>query len=429
MRNNFFSYLTEFFAILSIVVNSIQFLLFSLVGIEYDPEGGTGLVAIVNVGFCLFTIAWVIINETTGKRPVHHVTWPYILPFVIIFLFFVESAINPNLTLSSFAGKRFIFFGVFAVPTIFFATYIYRHDRFDIVTRNSDIIMLICTLALGLNLPTMMSSGIGNASIGGGGGHQEISYSAAFCFLINWINIVTGNKENRFNIFQKKIWRYIFFILLPIQAITCILGGGRGGSVLLIIGFIATILVFSRRRLSSSLPWIILAVTVLAYLGTQIGDSAEGFGRIFDYIGSNGIDLTSDTERYYLRQTSYNIIAESPIIGHGLWNGIAYAHFYAHNIFLDVLISGGLIYLLLFLFIMVRCFRGCVKILKNDCSKSVFLAWILYPGIMLLFSGFYLCSSLFWFVSLYAYLVNRGMKNNKVMRIKGSRKHLNPKLL
>lgn len=410
MRNSFFSYITEFLAILAIVVNSIQFLLFSLAGIEYDPEGGTGLVAIVNVSCCLYTIAWVLFEEAIGKRPVHHVTWPYFLPFVLIILFFVESFINPNLTLSSFAGKQFIFFGVSGVPAIFLATYIYRHDRFDIISRNSDVIMLLCTLALGLNLPAMMSSGIGAVSIGGSGGHQEISYSAAFCFLINWINIITGNTENRFKVFQRKIWRYFFFILLPVQAIVCILGGGRGGALLLIIGFVVTIFVFSRRRLSKTLPWTLLAVAVLAYFAIQFEDSSEGFGRTFDYIGSGGIDFSSDAARLEFRQASYKIIAESPIIGHGLWNGIAYATFFAHNIFLDVLISGGVLYLLLFLLIIFRCFRGCRKIFRSDNSKSVFLAWILYPSVMLLFSGYYLNSSFFWFAFIYAYLSSKGAR-------------------
>ena len=412
MRSNTFIYITEFLALLVVVVNSIQFLLFSLVGIEYDPEAGTGLVAIVNVSCCLYTIVWVVIKEINGKRPVRHVSWPYLLPLVIILLFFVESAFYNNLSLNSFAGKQFVFFGVSGIPAIFLATYVYRHNRFDIVARNSDIIMLICTLALGLNLPAMMSGGIGNASIGGSGGHQEISYSAAFCFLINWINIITGNTQNRFRLFQIRILRYIFFALLPLQAMICILGGGRGGALLLIIGFITTTFVFSRHRLSKSLPWVIIAVSILAYLAVQFGETSEGFGRTFDYIGNNGIDLDSDFQRLEFRQASYRIISESPIIGHGLWNGLAYANFFAHNIFLDVLISGGVLYLLLFLLIILRCYRGCRVIFRSGDSKSVFLAWILYPAVMLLFSGYYLNSSFFWFAIIYAYLSSKSVRRH-----------------
>ena len=404
MRNNTIIYITEFLALLAIVVNSIQFLLFSLVGIEYNPEEGTGLVAIVNVSCCLYTVAWVLIKEMTVQRPVHPIWWPYFLPFIIIFLFFMESTFNYQLKINTFAGKQLIFFGVEGVPAIFLSTYIYRYNRFDIVTRNSDIIMLICTIALGLKIPAMLSGGIGHTSIGGSGGHQEISYSAAFCFLINWINIITGNTQDRFNLFEKKVWRYLFFAFLPLQAIVCILGGGRGGALLLIIGFVITTFIFLRHRFSKSLPWVFITVSILAYLAVQFGETTEGFGRTFDYIGNSGIDLDSDLQRRELRQESYRIISESPIIGHGLWNGLAYANFFAHNIFLDVLISGGVVYLFIFILAMIKSMRGCVKLFINDSSKSVFFAWVLYPAVMLLVSGYYLNSSYFWFAFLSAFL-------------------------
>lgn len=413
MRNSLFGYTTEFFALLAIVVNSIQFLLFSLMGIEYDPEAGTGLVAIVNVGCCIYSIAWVVIKELNGKSPAHHVSWPYLLPLVIILLFFIESAFYDKLMLNSFAGKQFVFFGVFGIPSIFLATYIYRYNRFDIVIRNSDIIMLICTVALVLNLPNMLSSGVGFAHIGGSGGHQEISYSSAFCFLINWVNIITGNTKNRFPLFQRKIWRYLFFALLPLQALVCFLSGGRGGALLLVIGFITTFFVFSRHKMTKVLPWTLLALAALIFVSIKFGGTEEGFGRTFNYIGINGLDFDADDstlQRLEFRQTSYDIIMESPVIGHGLWNGLAYAGFFAHNIFLDVLISGGVLFLLFFLLIMKRCFRGCVKIFRHDDSKSVFLAWILYPSVMLLVSGYYLNSSFFWFTFLYAYLASKSLK-------------------
>jgi hypothetical protein len=414
MRSNNLIYISESLALLAVVVNGIQFLLFSLIGIEYDPEAGTGLVAIVNVSCCLYTIVWVVIKEINGKRPVHHVSWPYLLPLVIILLFFVESAFYNNLSLNSFAGKQFVFFCVFGIPAIFLATFIYRYDRFDIVTRSSDIIMLLCTLALVLNLPNMLSSGAGRASIGGSGGHQEIGYSASFCFLINWVNIITGNTKNRFHIFQRKIWRYLFFLLLPLQALVCFLSGGRGGALLLILGFLISIIVFSRHKMKKTLPWTLLAVSALIFITITFGGSGEGFGRTFNYIGSDGLDFGADDsslQRLNLRQSSYEIIMDSPIIGYGLWGGLAYANFFAHNIFLDVLISGGVLYLLIFLLIMKRCYRGCVQMFRNDISKSVFLAWILYPCVMLMFSGFYLNSSLFWFTIIYAYLSSKSVRS------------------
>lgn len=77
-----------------------------------------------------------------GQRPVHCKTWPYYLPIWIILSYFIESGIIDGLGLDTFSGKQFLFLGMGSVPAIYLATYIYRYERFDMITRNSDLIML-----------------------------------------------------------------------------------------------------------------------------------------------------------------------------------------------------------------------------------------------------------------------------------------------
>ena len=405
MNKSLFTYITEFLAVLAIVINSIQFLLFFLAGIEYDVESGGGIVAIVNVAFCLYTVAWVILMEMNGPRPVRFEKWPYFLPVWIILSYFLENAITDGLGFGTFPGRQFIFFGTTGVPAIYLATYIYRHDRFDMITRNSDLIMLICTLALGLNLPNMLSSVV--ITIAGAGGHQEISYSAAFCFGINWVNIITGNIVDRLPIFQKKFWPYIFWALLPLQAIICVLGGGRGGGVFLLLCFVVTIFVFSRRNFGKTMLRVMVAIAIMAVFAIQSGKFADGFGRTFNYLQGGVFSLEndmSDIERTALRQLSYTIIGDSPVIGHGLWNGLKVAGYYMHNVFLDVLIAGGFVYFFIFLSLMKEVYKSADSMLRYDASKAMLLPWILYPTTMLLFSGFYLSNAYFWFFCIFCWL-------------------------
>lgn len=396
--------LLEFMVVMSLVVSQIQFLLFSLLGIDYDPENGGGLVAILNVSFFAINVLWVGWHEFTRKAK-HHVIWPFFVICLIIFLFFFESAIFPDLTLKSFAGKQLMFFGTMMVPAIFLATYVYRHDAFDIITRNMDIIMLICSLALILNIPTMMSAS-SFQTIGGAGGHQEISYSAAWCFGINFVNLLSNNTENRFKIFTSKIFRTIFFVLLPIQAIICLLGGGRGGGVLLVLSFIVIMYVYGRKHFYKTVWLLLIVVVIFVIISLKTGVFADGFGRTFDYLTGNGVDLESnmsDVERTQLRLHSYEIISNSLIIGYGLWKGLIVAGFYMHNIFLDILIAGGVVYLCLFLFYMKRVYKSISTMLK-DPSMCIMLPLALYPATMLMFSGFYLTTSLFGFCVTYAIL-------------------------
>ncbi len=400
-------YIMECLVVMSLAVSNIQFLLFSLLGINYDPDNRGGLVAILNVSFFCICIAWVWWKELTREAK-HHVLWPYILVVVIILSFFFEGAIFQDVTLKSFAGKQFIFFGVMGVPAIFLATYVYRHEAYDMIARNIDIIMLICTLALILNFPAMLSSS-SFQTIGGAGNHQDISYSAAWCLCINLTNILSGNKDNRFRIFTTKGFHILFLVLLPVQAMICILGGGRGGGVLLILGFVAALYVYAQKRFWRTMFLAVLAVAAFAIIATTSGLFADGFGRTFNYLTGNGVDLEmdmSDIERTRLRERSYEIVAESPLMGYGLWHGLGVAGYYMHNIFLDILISGGVVYLLFSLFCLKRTSSTIWKMVKESRYCSL-LSIALFPATMLMFSGYYITSSLFWFTVIYGLLNNK----------------------
>lgn len=405
--------LIELLVVMAVVINQIQFLLFSLAGIDYDPDKGSGLVAILNISFwgiCLGWVCWQGLSKKASKFAV----WPFFVVVFIILSFFFESLIIEDVTINSVAGRQFLFFGTNAVPAIFLAMHIYRYNRFDMVARNAEIIMLICTLALILNIPVMMSE-TSFQKIGGGGGHQDISYTAAFCFTINLTNILSRNRLFRYKIFLTKTFKIIYFSLLPIQAIICILGGGRGGALLLVFGFLSITYIYSRQHFGSVIRWSIPAILVFVIIVAYSEVFSEGFGRAFDYLQGGTVDLSinqSDLERTQLREQSYAIIGESPIIGYGLWNGLIVAGYYMHNVFLDILIAGGFVYLFLFILIMNKVYKTSYRILLTDNSKCMLLPYILYPSILLLFSGFYLSNSLFWFFTVLALLYRKQYRSS-----------------
>ena len=101
-------YIVELLVVMSMFINQIQFLLFSMAGIEYDQDSGTGLVSIVNVSFftiCVLWVTWKEMSQKSGRK----VYWPYLLMALVIFTFFVESALNLQVTFESFAGRQFFF--------------------------------------------------------------------------------------------------------------------------------------------------------------------------------------------------------------------------------------------------------------------------------------------------------------------------------
>lgn len=406
----------ELLVVMTIVINQIQFLLFSIIGINYNPEEGTGLVAWLNVSFAGICVGWVCL-QGLAKKAYKTVQWPFVVILLVIFSFIAESLVSEEVTMTSIAGRQFLFFGAHAVPATLLATHIYRHNRFDLIARNAEIIMLICTLALVLNVPAMMSEN-SFQKIGGGGGHQDISYTAAFCFAINLTNILSKNTMYRYRIFLSKVFRVIYFSLLPIQAIICILGGGRGGGLLLVLSFLCIIYIYSSHNFGKTLRFSALLIIAFVCIIGFTDIFSSGLGRTSDYLQGGTIDLTvnqSDIERTALREASYVIIGDSPIIGHGLWNGLIVAGYYMHNVFLDVLIAGGVIYLLFFLLIMKTVYKTTYRILRADNSMCMLLPFILYPSTILLFSGFYLTNSLFWFCTILALLYSKQYERKRKM--------------
>lgn len=405
VKKSIVAYIVEFLVVTAIVINQIQFLVFSLAGINYDPETGGGLVAKLNILFFLICIGWVCFQKLI-KKSVHKVRWPIMVIALIIFIFLFESTIFDRVNLDSFAGKQFLFFGTTSVPAIILATFIYNYNRFDMITRNMDVIMLLCTAALALNIPNMMST-TSFQTIGGAGGHQEISYNAAFCFAINLTNLLSGNKENRFLIFTNKFFKYIFVALLPLQAIICILGGGRGGGVLLIFSFLVSLFIYSRKNFGKTILLGLMAVGAFILIVSESGLFSEGFGRTFNYLQGGVFSLendASDMERTALRQFAFRIISDSPIWGYGLWNGLIVAGYYMHNIFLDILIAGGLILMFLLLFLMRRVYKSIYHMLMEHNDMCMILPLSLLPTTMLMFSGYYMSNALFWFCTIYALL-------------------------
>ena len=102
-------------------------------------------------------------------------------------------------------------------------------------------------------------------------------------------------------------------------------------------------------------------------------------------------------------------ISKRPIFGYGIFNSNASEHG-AHNIFLELLLQGGIIYLLFWIIVFYLFVRRLLLIIKYDNSNLILIPLSVYPFTLLLFSGSYLEQPLFWFVI--AYVFNYSQKQN-----------------
>lgn len=126
--------------------------------------------------------------------------------------------------------------------------------------------------------------------------------------------------------------------------------------------------------------------------------------RLFSYISADGIDLTQTSNRDAFYNHALLYIKESLFFGYGPFSYVKKTgDFYSHNIFLDILLHGGIVYLSIWIIIFIRFFMKLKLILKNNTNEIILLIPILSSFILLMFSGTYLEESLFWFSISYVF--------------------------
>lgn len=421
-------YVSEFFVTLSTVIGMLIYLIFSLLGIEHTEENPSPYFAAIIVAVNLYAIAWVLIKEMKiASRGRGSLIYYILVPALIIFLYFLEALLNSGVASSAPAKKIFMQWGAQCVAPFYVAFYTYRHNRFDMLTKNLEVIMLLGSVSLILNIPQIVL--LGRVQLGGGGGHQDIAYSAAFFICILLTYLYCGLEEYRFKIFTKFFFRIIEIALIPILVLIILMSGGRGGALLMIVGAIACSYMFARKH-AKKYFFVVATVVIVGAIGFSrsadrglAGVVANGIERSFNYISGGEIDQEAGN-RDDIHQAARESISDSPLIGHGLFGGYADIYKrgkgYSHFIFYDVLIHGGIIYFIIFMSYLVRAYRSAYHLIKYRKSNAILLSYGLYITVMLMFSGTYFMCPQFWFFITYSLLNQRESwalyRNKNVMR-------------
>lgn len=193
-------------------------------------------------------------------------------------------------------------------------------------------------------------------------------------------------------------FRLVSLLLLPSQLIVIYLSGSRGALLMLSIAFMI-FLFASKLTISSKTLYSLLILVGLIGFVSFYGESniteASGLERLLTLFESG------DSGREHLWSQTFSIFLDNPIIGVGQ-SGFTYEMMSrygenrdAHNLFLFLLASGGLIGISLFLIFYLSLFSSVIKVrTKSPMSLALFLVMLLF----ILKSGGILGYSLMWFV-------------------------------
>lgn len=332
--------------------------------------------------------------------------------FTEVLFFFIPLIILINtliaFLISDVSSEKFIYqYILFVIPASFIGLTLGRSRSINsIVNILLFVCILISTSSL-ISIPRMLTLSTRDLITFFGGGHyQSFSYTISFAFIVILLKFFFYSKK------QMVIINLLYFMLLSVQILSIVISGGRGGFVVILLSTITIIFLRFKKLKATFIVFSIIIISFLSvnlflYYGSTDKDRVlESSGRLLSYVSGNGIDMGQTSNRDLFFYEALNIIKKKPILGSGMFrNQKTLGHgFYAHNLFLDILIQGGIIYLMLWLFVLFLFFRKLRLIIKYDNHQIIILAPILYSFTQLMFSGTYLLEPFFWFSLSYVFV-------------------------
>jgi O-antigen ligase len=322
----------------------------------------------------------------------------------ILFLLFIPSIIlleylfclinNP---FTAEATNTISLFAAFSLPSIYIGVYLSKHGNMIACSKWVDIVMLIITVPLLLSATNIVNTRVVDY---GGASYQVVSYSIGLCYGINLCGFFFGKSYKRFPIFQTRIMSLLCLMLLPLQVYVALLSGGRGGIVLIIINTIV-LLYLSKYKIGKRRIFLILLSLVVFIIMLSVVKKNEtsvyvenGIARAFSYMTSDGIDMSQTSGRDMVYEQAWELIKERPLTGYGLIRNEAFS---PHNLFLNLWMQHGFLFLLFGCFILYRMLNRLIRIVRQYPQYCLLIPLSTYPFVMLMFSGEYMRTGLFWF--------------------------------
>lgn len=315
-----------------------------------------------------------------------------------------------------------LFFLLFGLPGFLSAATAIKLNLVPNLIRISEVFVIL--IATGIILFSVLPSlaGIRTASLAGAT-YQVLSYYSAFAFgMLVAYNLNLPNYL-RLKITSHTWYRLVSYALMLGCVYATFLGAGRGAFLLLLAYLIigTASIFFNKRNMLTryglvnttfKLTSIILVVSVFMALFWDDSFVQSGFNRATQFIGADGsIDLERGSSgRDVVYRVALQYIEQRSVLGYGPF-GFRENTIHAHNLFLEVWLQLGVIGLILFslagLSLFVRAIRN-----RTDFSVWVF-SLLLYPLVMLMFSGAYMHMSIFIFgISFVAIYSKLPMENS-----------------
>ena len=382
----------------NILLSQILFFsLFAVLGLTYQGSAESSIYTLylATSSFLAYLLFFWELIELRTFKPV--LVTIFTVP--IIFLIFVFVA--PK---HSFVQSQTNLFFVLVMPSSFVGYIAARTNKLDLINKGFIFTAFIVFLGVLRTFPKLIgSSVIDLMDFFGGGQYQAFSYFSAFSFLTflrHYLN------QSGLKLWQNYKYGFIFIVLF----IGVVFSGGRGGLIVVLVGLI--VFIIRKKGFLSFMKYLFFISIFLLALSLFIIKSdfffsdrlIDSFDRLFSFISINGIEMEGTSGRNDFYNIAIINISKSLYFGYGFFGLVGtLGEYYPHNLFLEILLQGGLIYFVIFNAILISFFLKLYRLVKLKNGQDIILIPTIYSFVMLMFSSSYLQEPFFWFSLTYVF--------------------------
>ena len=392
-------------AAIGMTVTYLYALYFTVLGITLDQMSFAK--QYMGIIFAAISVLSIILYFYHTKFEVTRVElFSYFFIAYVILNICITSAFHGEM--SKVAADTFLVFGVKAVPAIFCALLLSKLCVVYDIISCVDYFVILATIGLGKVLVLGIAMGINRAGMLDqfGMDYQGISYFAAYMFLLNVYMIFVGHSYILSHVRNSQGFQVLRVLMAAIQFFVSLYSGGRGGFLLILVTIISIFayMVIKEHNYKLFIGGILAIAVIWLICGKLISNSVlfgEGFERIFEFLGDEGINWEGTSGRKEIYDLALERISASPVFGYGITGGSYVGVSSCHNFFLEILVEGGVAYLCFWIALFVLFLKKLRKKIATERAYLLFAVIFLGDFINLMFSTIYLRATAMWFAIFY----------------------------
>lgn len=370
----------------------------ALMGMSFNMEEGAGMsYKLFMVLLFIFGTFPFVINTIN-----HKLSQKAILPLVILTIYVLVGIVQLESDM-----PHFLQMGCFVIPAVCIALNMEQQRGLVEIMKWLDLFLPFFAISFVFMIRNIMFNVIEGVTAY----DQSASYFAATCFFIDIYLLRYDKLYCKFSFLDNRWYRTIKLCLLPFFLVVTLFSGGRGATLSIFVCLLVNVDILKKIPARYWIKGVIVVLILLLIVMFGLGKLSEDYSALFEHnyerisalIEGGSIDVSASSGRDYIWRDAFNTWSDSPLLGYGLFSYLDHFYIRPHNIFLEIMLQGGFVLLVIFLYFLLRATLKFRKMKKQDKSQIFLMPFVLYSSTMLMFSGSYWFEPFFWFCLTYIY--------------------------